>query len=232
MRSPAAPSTLPCARVPKNGPGATISATISAIKPAGAKPAVTTEAGGAESECLVLIALCEVLIPFGAILTRFSEIMTTFGELTTAIGLVHHPAPDISVREIIAGFRELLPRFCEVPPPLVGLLPRLAEVVPRFAELGGGSVIAHSVHVDSPLSRGCPRLPRADALGSLPAFLPARRNKFCAVCHSALLTTLASHFPNCRAGAGDALAGAQLVDEILPDVSADYDKLAESDEIA
>jgi len=138
-----------------------------------------------------------VLIPVSAILTRFGEIMTTFGELPTAIRLVHHPAPDISVREIIAGFRELLPRLCEVLPPLVGLLPRLAEVVPRLAELGGGSVISHSVHVDSPLSRGARACLVPTLSGSLPAFLPARRNKFCAVCHSALLATLASHFPRC-----------------------------------
>ena len=128
-----------------------------------------TEAGGAKSAgdktriikaieagCLVLIALCEVLIPFGAILTRFHEILTLFG-------LVRHPTPDVSLREILAGLLELLPRLREVLSRLIGLQPRLAEVVPRLAELGGGSVIAHSVHVDCPFSRGCPRLPHTDA---------------------------------------------------------------------
>jgi hypothetical protein len=128
-----------------------------------------TEAGGAksagdktriikaiEAECLVLIALCEVLIPFGAILTPFHEILTPFG-------LVRHPTPDVSLRGILAGLLELLPRLREVLSRLIGLLPRLAEVVPRLAELGGGSAIIHSVHVDSSFSRGCPRLPHADA---------------------------------------------------------------------
>ena len=63
------------------------------------------------------------------------DTLTTFGDLATAIGLVHHPAPDISVREIIAGFRELLPRLCEVPSRLVGLLPRLADEDPPCARL-------------------------------------------------------------------------------------------------
>jgi hypothetical protein len=109
-----------------------------------------------EAESLVLIALCEVLIPFGAILTRFHEILTPFG-------LVRHPTPNVSLREILGGLLEPLPRPREVLSRLIGLLPRLAEVVPRLAELGGGSVIAHSVHVDSRFSSGCPRLPHADA---------------------------------------------------------------------
>jgi hypothetical protein len=124
-----------------------------------------------------------VLIPFGAILTRFGEILTPFGEVPTPFGLVPHPAPDISVREIIAGFRELLPSLREVLSRLAGLLPRLVEVVQRLAELGGGSVIAH-FHANSPLFKGltCACLV-ATLSDSLPAFLPARRNRFREVCH-------------------------------------------------
>jgi hypothetical protein len=149
--------------------------------PWGAKLGATKPA--IKARCLVLIALLEGLIPFGAILMRFVEMMTPFGEVVTPVGLVLHPAPDVSLREILAGLCELLLRVCEVLLPLVGLPIRIGEVVPRLGELGGGSVIAYSVqHADSPLSRGACACLVPTLLGSLPAFVPARRNKFCEVC--------------------------------------------------
>jgi hypothetical protein len=142
-------------------------AKLGAIKPA-IKP---TEVGRAklgatkpaikptEAHCLVLIALCEVLIPICAILTCLTEVLTAHGELTLSIGSKPRRfAGNLPEDPQTVGPLEIVSRICEVLVRLAGLLPCRAEVLPRLVELRGGSVIANSVHADSPLFRGCPRL--------------------------------------------------------------------------